>query len=733
MIVMHWNRSWRLLALLLAMGAAWTVRADDKLTAAYGAILRGDYATGREVLARLSAERAGDAQVARAEGWLESFNRIVVERDQLRAQTFDWNVEHAKAALAEGKTYLALSFAAQAASYAPNEIEYASEPWIEDLSVEALVQARRHERADEWTKAHSYYALLERIHEDSQDIKDLRERALRHARLSILYEDEDALQRRIRDVDWNLLSTAIRLINRNYWEKPDFARMADGALDNLEALCGTTKLYGFMDGVANPDLREFFLKKLEERRDKFRHDKSFGYKDLIRLYREIATINAESIALPEGLLVIEFVEGAAQQLDDYTAVIWPADAVEFDKLMMGGFEGVGIQLGLDEYTGRLKVVTPLESSPALEAGIQAGDLIIAVDGESTKDWDTDDAVRNIMGPAGSEVILTIYRPSRGKRIDYPLNRRQIRLRTVRGVSRVPGSNGNDWNYMLDEEQGIAYIRLTGFNPDSSKELSDALQKARAAGMKALVLDLRFNPGGLLDVAVETVSTFLKNGEIVSTSGRRDSAQRLSVNTDSSLVRFPDLPLVVLANEYSASASEILAGALQDHNRAVVLGERTFGKGSVQRVLLMGQQARLKLTTALYYLPSGRTPHKAPNATQWGVDPDWDVKLTPKELRKIITRQNEEYIIHSAAEDDGEELDKETRQQRLAELKADEATDEDDTPLLSEEDITLLDSDKSEAADVDPLVETALLHLRVKLAGKLPWPRQLAAAKADKNE
>jgi carboxyl-terminal processing protease len=380
-------------------------------------------------------------------------------------------------------------------------------------------------------------------------------------------------------------------------------------------------------------------------------------------------------------------------------------------------------------------VTPLENSPALRAGVQPGDLIIGVDGGTTAGWTTDQAVREITGKEGSEVTLTIYRPTTGQEIDFVLSRGRIQLTTIRGVERV-GGGGDEWNYMLDSETGIAYVRLTGFNPESFDELSKALESARNQGMKGLVLDLRGNPGGLLDVAVEIVSLFVPNGEVVSTIGRVERKQKLNVRGKA---QYADLPLVALVNEGSASASEILAGALQDHQRAVVLGARTFGKGSVQRVLALNRRlgiprdsrsaARLKLTTALYYLPSGRSPHKqTPDAEVWGVEPDLDVELTPKEFGKVMELGQAAFIIHNEAAADVE-VDEEAIQSRLAALKVEavgEDEDDDSQTLLTEDDIALIQEDPYEATLIDPQLQKALLHMRIKLAAGLPWPSTIAS-------
>jgi len=724
---------------LLLAAAVVQAHSADRLQEAYTAILRGDYDTARSVVRELESQPGETpSSLQQVADWLDRFAEVTASRAKLRRETFAWNVEHAQEALKEGRVYLALSFAAQALPYAEDADAFRREAWVQDLRSKALAAGDEFAQQGRWQKAHNFYVVLQRLFERDETIKERRERAARHVRLEVLYRTAEDVERRIKDVTPNLLYYATLLIAEHYFEKPDFRRMAGGALDNLVALCSTEKLYSrpdsssAFDGVANPALREHFLGKIEELRKQVHQADAFGQGGFIRLYRAVRDVNQQTVSLPEGLLIIEFMEGALGELDDFTSIVWPADAEEFDKMMIGEFKGVGIQLGVDDVTGRLMVVTPLENSPALRAGVQPGDLIVKVDGVSTRDWTTDKAVREITGQEGTRVVLTLFRPRTGKFIDVPLTRSRIQLTTVRGVKRLDEA-GQRWDYMLDPQAGIAYIRLTGFNPDSHEELLNALREAKKQGMKGLVLDLRHNPGGLLDVAVDIVSEFVESGEVVSTVGRKEPRQELRVRGNA---QFPDLPLVVLVNEASASASEILAGAMQDHNRAVVLGERTFGKGSVQRVLYLNRQllrsskpsARLKLTTALYYLPSGRTPHKErPDDESWGIEPDWKVVLTPKEFAKVLEREREAFVIHNE-EPVEEEIDPEELERMLAELKSEDDTgDEDDqkSPLLSAQDIKLLCSDPYEAGDFDPQLETALLHLRVKLAANLPWPRQLA--------
>lgn len=718
-------RSTLLCGLLIAMSAP--VWADSELSDAYAAILRGEYPVARTAIE--SAKRAsGNADVARADKWLSEYESVLKAREEVRAKTFDWHCDQARKALKENKTYLALSFTSLAADYAADVAEFSKSDLVSEVTEKALAEATKIEKDAHWRDSLRFYVQLERIHEGNEKYKELRIHAGRHARLEFLYPDKKAVERRVEGVSTRLLKEAIDRINDTYYRSPDFKALADSALGNLEALTETPKLFEVFDGLANPDLRSFFLKNIQERRAEIKTRDKFDAKDFERLFRDVLAVNKESVELREELLVVEYIEGATENLDEFTSMVWPADQHDFDKSMMGEFQGVGIQLGTDEFTSRLKVVTPLEDSPALEAGIEPGDLIIDVDGKSTKGWTTDDAIRNITGPAGTPVTLTIFRPSTAEKLDFPLKRRQINLRSVNGVRRLDDPKGLGWDYMLDKDAGVAYIRLTGFNAHSQDELDTALREAKTQGMKGLILDLRNNPGGLLDTAVSTVSTFQRGGRVVSTEGRREQKEVHDVDGSAP---YADLPLAVLVNEGSASASEILSGALKDHNRAVVIGTRTFGKGSVQRVIPLSRTARIKLTTAIYYLPSGRSPHKSPGAEIWGVDPNYTVKMMRKEYEKMFERQRDANIIHAGlAPAKVPTVDEETRKKNLESLKDSEAKaddDEDKNPsLLSEEDITALQADPNKAPDADPQIEAALLELRVKLAANLPWPRNVAA-------
>lgn len=319
---------------------------------------------------------------------------------------------------------------------------------------------------------------------------------------------------------------------------------------------------------------------------------------------------------PDQLALIEAaVAGLVNSLDDPYTVFVPAKDVEsFSDRLTGSFSGIGAEI--DMLDGRPRIVTPLEDSPAWKAGIMAGDVILKVDGESTQDQDQMQVIRRIKGEPGTDVILTVRRAT-GEELDITVTRAHINVQTVRGARRKADQS---YDFMLDPVNKIGYVRVSQFTEPTVGELRSALEQLKEQGCNGLILDLRFDPGGLLDTAVAVSDMFLPAGKrIVSTKGR-SWAEQVFDSTDDTVM--PDTPLVVLANEGSASASEVVTGALSDNKRALFVGTRTFGKGSVQQVhALDSGLGALKLTGAYYYLPSGRNIHRKPDAEVWGVDPD----------------------------------------------------------------------------------------------------------------
>ncbi len=287
------------------------------------------------------------------------------------------------------------------------------------------------------------------------------------------------------------------------------------------------------------------------------------------------------------------IDGMLSNLDPHSDYLLPEDFSELQEHTTGKFGGLGIEVGIEE--GLIKVVSPIDDTPAEKAGIKAGDFIVSLDGEPVREMSLTNAIDKMRGEPGTDIELSIRRQGEPELLEFVLTRAEIKVASVRGE---------------ELGDGIGYLRITQFQDKSGAELIKAITKLQdkaaeqAEQLNGLVLDLRNNPGGVLDAAVEVSNAFLNSGLIVYTEGRiSDSDFRYSA-TETTIAK--DIPLIVLINGGSASASEIVAGALQDHKRAVIVGTKSFGKGSVQSVLPIAGNKAIKLTTARYFTPKGRS-------------------------------------------------------------------------------------------------------------------------------
>lgn len=315
----------------------------------------------------------------------------------------------------------------------------------------------------------------------------------------------------------------------------------------------------------------------------------------------------------EGLgdeeLIEAAINGMLTSLDPHSSYLNAKNFEDMQIQTKGEFGGLGIEVTMEN--GLVKVVSPIDDTPAFEAGIQPGDLITHLDGDPVLGLTLGQAVDRMRGPVGTDIQLGIRREGAEGPVEVTITRAIIKIRSVR--SRLEGN--------------IGYLRITSFNEQTDRALKREVQKIKrnlAGKLEGLILDLRNNPGGLLDQAVAVSDAFLQKGEIVSTRGRRgDSTQRFNARLGDLV---DDLPIVVLINGGSASASEIVAGALQDHRRAIVLGTKSFGKGSVQTIIPLSGHGAIRLTTARYYTPSGRSIQAS------GIEPD--IIVEPARIEKI---------------------------------------------------------------------------------------------------
>ncbi len=342
-------------------------------------------------------------------------------------------------------------------------------------------------------------------------------------------------------------------------------------------------------------------------------------------------------------------KGMLQDLDPHSVYINTAEYKTFKKKIEGHFGGLGITVGYDTDANRLKVLAPMVGTPAYAAGVLAGDLILEIDGKSTEGLTTDKAVEVLQGQPGTAVKLHVLHEGNDKAETISVTRAIIDVPTVLGDLRKADDRPN---FLIDDKKKIGYVRITDFYQNTARDVRAALDELREQGVKGLILDLREDPGGLLASAVEVSDLFLERGTIVSTRGRNTLDKSYDAHKEGD---FPDVPIVVLVNENSASASEIVAAALQDHKRAQVVGQRSYGKGSVQNILdLEDGNSVLKLTVATYWRPSGKNIHRfkdAKETDEWGVSPDKDleVKLTPAEhFTWALARRDRDLLSGKAA-------------------------------------------------------------------------------------
>lgn len=339
--------------------------------------------------------------------------------------------------------------------------------------------------------------------------------------------------------------------------------------------------------------------------------------------------------------------------DPYSEYIPPDRKQRFDESLEGEFGGVGIVVDPNTKLNCLTVLSPIVGTPAYRAGMRAGDSILAIDGQSTEGMAINDAVRLMRGRIGSQVVLTVRHSGEAGSQPITLTRAVIRIDSVLGDGRRPDGS---WDFFLEENPRLQYLRINTFGEHTAEELQTALEATGVQGRRAegVILDLRNNAGGLLKSAIEVCDMFLDDGVIVSTRGR-DGADMEEYRARKGMVIAGDVPMVVLVNGYSASASEILAACLQDHGRAVVVGERTWGKGTVQNVIpFESGRSALRLTTATYWRPSNKNIHRSKTAKEedeWGVRPSEGMEVPmDAELAKQVLRYRRFRDVYHTGDD-----------------------------------------------------------------------------------
>jgi carboxyl-terminal processing protease len=457
------------------------------------------------------------------------------------------------------------------------------------------------EKAGDWGRAVQLYESAAKANPASLLLQQRLHHSEVRYRLSRRYHDASYRQKMLRmprTQAIQLYDEITRKVDEYYVEPLQPTKQFQACIDHLWVVCEDPQLNGTAASADNAS-------RVERFRDWLRQWKAVPVRDWTELRSHMLTISDQAQRLfdtDETAMVLEFVYGLCESLDDYSACLTPDRLNDLYAVIDGNFVGIGVELRSDDLG--LLVVAVLPSSPAAEAGLRGGDHIVAIDSVSTIGLPTEDAANRLQGANGTQVQIAVQSPGDESPRRVVLTRREVEVQSVTHTQ------------LLAPAEGIGYVQLSGFQKSTLTELERAVASLERQGMRSLILDLRGNPGGLLNGAVEVSDKFLADGVIVSTRGRADGQSHTYRAHRPGTWSFP---LVVLIDGESASASEILAGAIQDHHRGTIVGAKSFGKGSVQSIFPLDTlDAGVRLTTARFYSPRGRS------YCHQGVSPDLDV-------------------------------------------------------------------------------------------------------------
>ncbi|MHC4114229.1 MAG: S41 family peptidase [Planctomycetota bacterium] len=623
-------------------------------------ILRGDFESAQEIVSKSTVSDSKGLRELRKV--IDEYMAIKTKRKALQHKGCQTQINKLKKLRQKGFSDDANNIS-KVFSIVLKTLEYADNKQRQALLRDSLIirtvqkakaKAVEFEAKGKWLDAYTMcYSKLVQIYQDDETYSDHAEQLLEKADIGASFQDSpcETYEERYAGIKKQMFINAVDVLDSGYVNIIDYQQMAIKAINRCQLLAdvindsGLDRKYNIKNSRLvswSTDLAEL-LNKIIQLRSEVNKDR------FIDIFEEVLRLNEShrvGIRLPEAFLVAQFAKGAWSALDPYTDIYWPNQTQDFEKAITNQFTGIGIRLSKeDELT---KVVSVLPYTPAYNSGLEAGDIIYAVDGVKTNNMSSDCMVKRITGPEGTQVTLTINHADENKPSDITINRANIIIPSVQGWQR---NKAGKWLYMIDGLNKIGYVRISSFNSKTADDFERALCQLKENGLKGLILDLRSNPGGLLSSAIGVVDKFIEEGLIVRTQPRFGIATYISANKENT---YPNYPIVVLINSFTASASEIIAGVLRDpkHNRATLVGERTYGKGSVQKITdCPGGGTQLKYTAAYYHLPSGqrvesRDRIRKPDAENWGILPDVNVKLQSDELCQIAkVRKANEFIIN----------------------------------------------------------------------------------------
>lgn len=625
-------------------------------------ILKGDFESAQEIVRKSAVPASKGLRQLRV--FIDEYMAIKARRKASQNNAYQAQINELKRLCQKGLSEdvndigEVFSVVIQALEYANEEEQKQAllkDPFVRETIQKAKTTAAEFESKGKWLDAYTIcYSKLAQIYKDNEAYSDYAQQLLDKADIVASLRDSscETSRERYAGIRKQMFIKAVDLFDSSYVNIIDYRRMTVKGISRCELLAEVlsnsyidtayeirnTQVAAWSGALATI-LDEVNKSPVDISKDKF-----------INVFEEVLALNESrgvGIGLPRTLLIAEFAKGALSALDPHTVIYWPSQVQDFERAITNQFPGIGIKFSKEE--GLMKVVNVLPNTPAYNSGLEVGDVIKAVDGIETVNMSSNCAVKRITGPEGTKVTLTIRRPVEDKTLDITMSRANIVVPSIHGWQRTKTGN---WLYMIDSYNKIGYVRITSFDLRTARNFEKALAQLEAKGLKGLILDLRSNPGGLLNSAVEIADKFIKEGLIVRTQPRLGMATYASAHKEKT---HPNYPVVVLINRFTASASEIVAGVLHDpkYNRATLVGERSYGKGGVQSITSHpGGGAQLKYTVAYYHLPSGqriedREAVKKRSGKDWGISPNLNVKLRSDELQKLTDVQKANELLLKA--------------------------------------------------------------------------------------
>ena len=642
-------------------------------------ICDGNFSVAEQVLSNTTE---GDSNTAALSGIISQYRQIQLARQQSQKQFLDEQfaeLEKLKARPETNEPNLLNVFPVIVKAHESADDTQKQQILADEFVQKTIAKARQagdeYESKGQWLDSLIYcYSWLAMIYEDDKAISEKKEELEEKTiiKASLMDNPCETCTDRYRKVKPEMFTRSLDVLEYGYVEPFYYSDMADKAIKRCRYLA---EVLQFSDSSASKvtvttdssgenlsepvtgskitidfskDKLPEFAAGLESLSKKYTAEPIGISKDQFsKLLRDVLSLNAATMNLPEQVVVWHFAEASLSALDPHTMIIWPKEKEDFEKSLTNEFTGVGIEISKAD--GLLRTASLLPGTPAYYSGIDAGDVIEAVDGESTRDMPINCAVNKITGPAGTKVTLTVRHSDEESTRNIEITRTKIIVPTIRGWCR---DDSGDWLYFVDQKDKIGYVRITNFSATTASDFDKILMILESRGIRALVLDLRFNTGGYLQSAAEVTDMFVDKGVIVSTQPRVGLPMWEAAHKKGT---HPYYPLVILINSSSASASEIVAGALADKTycRATLAGQQSYGKGSVQTVTdYPGDGAQLKYTMAYYHLPDGRkvkdrfTMEKL-GKKDWGVMPDVKIELRSDEFKKTIDIQRDNDVLAAA--------------------------------------------------------------------------------------